>query len=157
MATDSSTADRELVITRAFDVPARFVFEAYTKPEYLKRWFGPGDWPLTMAEVDFRVGGRYRFCMTGPNGEHDQPFGGEYLEIVPNKRIKFTNAFEAPGSETMIMTVTLDETDGKTLLTLHTLFASKAMMDRYIGMGFKQGTEMGYDQLVPVLTEMAAR
>ena len=82
-----SIAERELVVIRDFDVPARFLFEAYSKPEHLKRWFGPKGYPLTVCEVDFRVGGRFRFAMTGPDGKQNTPFGGEYLEIVPNRKI----------------------------------------------------------------------
>src|SRR4029078_10639835 len=113
MPADRSTADRELVITRVFDVPARYLFEAYSKPEHLKRWFGPKGWPLTLCEVDFRVGGRYRFAMTGPSGEQNTPFGGEYLEIVPDRKIVFDNGFELPGARRMVMTITFDEKGGR--------------------------------------------
>jgi uncharacterized protein YndB with AHSA1/START domain len=156
---DAANADREVVIIRVFDVPARFLFEAYSKPEHLRRWFGPKGWPLTLCEVDFRVGGRYRFAMTGPNGEQNRPFGGVYLEIVPHRRIVFDNGFEAPGAGKMVMTVTFDEApDGRTTtLTLHTLFASAAMRDEYVGLGFVEGVGSGYDQLVDVVAELQAR
>ena len=147
-------ADREVVITRTYDVPARLLFEAWSKPEHLMKWFGPVGWPLTLCEVDFRKGGRFRFAMTGPSGEQNQPFGGEYLEIVPNRKIIFDNAFEAPGSEKMIMTITFDEKGGKTLLTYHTLFASAAMKREYVGMGFAEGAGSGLDQLAAVVAAM---
>jgi uncharacterized protein YndB with AHSA1/START domain len=149
---------RELVITRVFDAPARLLFEAYSKPEHLKRWFGPAGWPLTMAEVDFRVGGRFRFAMTGPSGKQNPPFGGTYLEIVPDRRLAFDNGFEEPGAERMIMTVTFDEQGGKTTLTLHTLFASVAMKDLHVGGGFEAGTHSSFDQLEALAArELAAR
>lgn len=158
MPADRSTADREFVITRVFDVPARFLFAAYSRPEHLRRWFGPKGWPLTMCEVDFRVGGRFRFAMTGPSGEQDTPFGGEYLEIVPNRRIVFDNGFEAPGAGKMVMTVTFDEApDGRTTLTLHTLFASAAMREEYLGLGFAEGTGSAFDQLADIGAELRAR
>ena len=116
--------ERELVITREFDAPARLVFEAYRRPELLMRWFGPHPYPLALCEVDFR-------------------------------RIAFTNAFETPGSETMVMTVTLDEHAGRTRLTLHTLFASAAHKASYLGQGFEEGTGIGYDQLAAMLAEMS--
>ena len=146
--------ERELVITRDFDVPARFLFQAYSKREHLLRWFGPAGWPLTLCEVDFRVGGRYRFAMTGPSGVQDTPFGGEYLEIVPNQRLVFDNAFEKAGAEKMVMTVLFDEHgDGTTTLTLCTLFASKAMLDMVVGGGFREGVGSGYDQLAALVAE----
>lgn len=146
--------DREVVITRVFDAPARLLFLAYSKPEHVAKWFGPVGWPITLCEIDFRVGGRFRFAMTGPSGKQNTPFGGTYLEIVPNQKIVFDNAFEAPGAEKMIMTVTFDETDGKTTLTLHTLFASVAMKNSHIGMGFVQGTGSAFDQLIDVVAAM---
>ena len=84
-------AEREVVITRVIDAPARFLFLAWTRPEYVKRWFGPKGWPLTTCELDFRVGGKFRFGMTGPDGVAGPLFGGEYLEIVPNKKIVYDN------------------------------------------------------------------
>lgn len=158
MPADLSTIDRELVITRDFDVPARFLFQAYSQPEHLIRWFGPKGWPLTLCEVDFRVGGRFRFAMTGPSGIQDGPFGGEYREIVPDRRIVFDNGFEKPGSPRMVMTVTLDEAAGgdSTTLTLHTLFESVAMRDEYVGLGIEEGIASGYDQLAEVVAELKA-
>lgn len=148
---------RELVITRVFDAPARLLFEAYSKPEHLKQWFGPVGWPVTMAEVDFRVGGRYRMAMTGPSGEQNTPFGGTYLEIVKDRKIVFDNAFEEPGAERMVMTVLLEESAGKTKLTLHTLFASVAMKNLHLGHGFEQGTSSAFDQLAALTARLTAR
>ncbi len=149
-----STADRELIVIRDFDVPARFLFEAYSKPEHLKRWFGPKGYPLTLCEVDFRVGGRFRFAMTGPDSKQNTPFGGEYLEIVPNRRIVFDNSFEELHPRKMIMTVTFEETGGKTRLVMHTLFESKAMRDEYVGVGMEEGINSGFDQLTNVVAEL---
>jgi uncharacterized protein YndB with AHSA1/START domain len=152
--TSEPVADREVVITRTYDAPARLLFVAWSKPEHLMKWFGPVGWPLTLCEVDFRKGGRFRFAMTGPSGRQDTPFGGEYLEIVPNRKIVFDNAFEAPGSEKMITTVTFDEKDGRTTLIHHTLFASAAMKKEYVAMGFVQGVGSGFDQLAGVVATM---
>ena len=151
---DESLAARELVLTRVFDAPARLLFEAYSKPEHLLKWFGPAGWPLTLCEVDFRVGGRYRFAMTGPNGQQNTPFGGKYLEIVPNQRLVFDNQFETEGAEQMIMTVTFSEQAGKTTVTLHTLFGSVAMKELHVRGGFEAGTSSAYDQLAAVVRNL---
>jgi uncharacterized protein YndB with AHSA1/START domain len=145
------------VIERTYDAPARLLFEAWSRPEHLIKWFGPVGWPLTLCEVDFRVGGRWRFAMTGHSGIQNTPFGGTYLEIVPNRKIVFDNTFEAPGAETMIMTITFEEKDGKTKLTHHTLFGSVAMKNHHVGAGFVAGTNSGLDQLADVLAAMKVR
>ena len=149
-----SREKREVVITRVYDVPARFLFEAWSKPEHVREWFGPKGWPITLCEIDFRVGGRFRFAMTGASGEQNTPFGGTYLEIVPNRKIVYDNAFELPGTERMIVTVTFDEKDGKTTLIIHTLFASVAMFDEHVGGGFVEGTGSALDQLAEVVARM---
>lgn len=149
-------ADREVVITRVFEVPARLLFEAYTKPEHIKRWFGPRPWPVTQCEMDFRVGGRYRFQMTGPGGEQGPPFGGEYLEIIPNRKIVYDNGFEETPDEKMIVTVTFDEKDGQTTLTLHTLFATIAMKNKYVAGGYVDGSGIALDQLGDLAAGMHA-
>jgi uncharacterized protein YndB with AHSA1/START domain len=146
--------EREVVITRVVDAPARLLFEAFSKPEHLTRWYGPKGWPLTLCEIDFRVGGRYRFAMTGPDGKQSTPFGGEYLEIVPNKKIVYNDTWESPDSEQILVTVTFDEEDGKTTLTIHILFASVAMKNQHLGTGFLQSFNSSLDQLMDLITEL---
>jgi uncharacterized protein YndB with AHSA1/START domain len=146
-------AEREVVITREFDAPARLLFETFRNPEYLKRWFGPKGWPLTLCEVDFRVGGRFRFAMTGPDGIQGGAFGGEYLKIVPDRNITYViDTYDEP----MIVTLTFDEKDGRTTLTYHTLFGSVAMKNRHVGVGFEAGVASGLDQLEEVVAELRA-
>ena len=149
------TSERELTIKRFFDAPARILFEAYSKPEYIRQWFGPVGWPVTLCEMDFRKGGRFRFAMTGPDGKQNTPFGGQYLEIIPNEKITYDNAFELPGAEKMIVTVTFHEERGGTQLTIHTLFASVAMYREHVGGGFEQGTNSGLDQLAELVAKRA--
>lgn len=153
----TSIAEREVVITRTFDAPARFLFEAYSKPEHIRRWFGPEGWPVTHCEMDFRVGGRYRFAMTGPDGQAGPPFGGEYLEIVPNEKIVYDDSFESPGAEKMVVTVTFEEVAGQTTLTIHTLFGSVAMKESHMTAGYEQGVGSGLDQLANLAAEMHTR
>ncbi len=150
-------AEREHTITRVFHAPARLLFQAYTKCEHIRRWFGPRGWPVTMCEIDFRVGGRYRFAMTGPSGEQDTPFGGEYLEIIPNEKIVFSNGFELPDAGRMVMTVTFAESGDKTTLTMTTLFDTVAMKTEYLGMGMEEGTNSGFDQLAELMDELKQR
>jgi uncharacterized protein YndB with AHSA1/START domain len=156
-AANEPESQREVTITRVFDAPARLLFEAYSKPEHIKRWFGPKGWPVTLCEMDFRVGGKFRFAMTGPSGKQNTPFGGEYLEIVPNEKIVYDNGFETKGAGRMIVTVTFDEKDGKTTLTIHTLFQSVAMRNSHMSRGFEQGTNSGLDQLADLVAEMTRR
>jgi uncharacterized protein YndB with AHSA1/START domain len=147
-------AERELVITRTFDAPARLLFKAWSTREHIMKWFGPVGWPVTMCEMEFRVGGRWRMAMTGQSGERNTPFGGTYLEIVPDRKIVFDNAFEQPGAEKMIMTITFEEKGGRTTLTHRTLFASAKMKREYLGMGFIDGTNSGLDQLADVVAAL---
>lgn len=146
-------ADREFVITRVFEAPARLLFEAHSKPEHIKQWFGPKGWPVTMCEMDFRKGGRFRMAMTGPSGKQNTPFGGEYLEIIPDQKIVYDNGFELEGAERMVVTVLFEEQNEKTTLTIRTLFSSVAMKNEHMGKGYEQGVGSGLDQLA----EFAAR
>jgi len=144
---------RELVITRTFDAPARLLFAAWSRPEHLIKWFGPVGWPLTLCEVDFRMGGRFRFAMTGPDGVQNTPFGGEYLAIEPDRKIVFDNGFEEAGAPRMITTVTFEDQGGRTLQTHHTLFQTAAMRDEYAKLGFEGGVNSGLDQLAQLLAD----
>jgi uncharacterized protein YndB with AHSA1/START domain len=149
-------AEREVVITRVIDAPAKFLFLAYTRPEYVMRWFGPKGWPLTTCEMDFRIGGKFRFGMTGPDGKAGPLFGGEYLEIVPNKKIVYDNGFD--GAPKMIVTVTYDElAANRTRLTIHTLFATIAMKNQHLGYGYAEGVKSGLDQYADFVAELQAR
>lgn len=156
-------AQREASITRVMKVPAKYIFLAHSAPEHLKRWFGPVGWPVTMCEVDFRVGGKWRMAMTGPDGVQGPPFGGTYLEIVPHSRIVYDNAFEdgtgggmnLKHAQRMVMTVTLDERGGETAVTVSTLFATVAMKEEYLGVGMIEGIASGLDQLVDVALDLS--
>ncbi len=145
---------RELTISREFDAPAALLFEAHSKPEYVCNWFGPKGWPLTLCEMDFQVGGRFRFAMSGADGVQQPPFGGIYHAIEPISKIVYDNGFEAPGAEKMLITVTFEEREGRTKLTIHTLFASVAMKNQHVGFGYEMGVGSGFDQLANVVAEM---
>lgn len=154
--TTEDEAARTFTMTREFDAPPAILFLAHSKCEHIRKWFGPKGWPITLCEMDFRVGGKWRFAMTGPDGKQNPAFGGEYLEIVPDRKIAYDNAFEMPGAEKMVMTTTFDDLPGgRTLLTLRTVFANLAMHATHIGAGFESGTNSGLDQLADVVAELS--
>ncbi len=150
-------ADREVTITRVFDAPARLLFEAHSKPQHVLAWFGPPGCPLALCEMDFRTGGRYRFAMKDPQGQLMTPFGGEYLEIIENKKISYSNTFESPGAETMVVTVTFAEHAGRTTVVIHTLFGSPKQRQEHMGRGYQAGVNAGLDQLGAVVAAMAVQ
>jgi uncharacterized protein YndB with AHSA1/START domain len=122
------TSDRELVVTRTFDAPARVVFEAWSKPELFKRWWIPKSVGLSLVscEMDVRTGGTYRFVFSHPDFDQPMAFFGTYREVTPNRRIVWTNEESDQGAVT---TVTFEESDGKTLVTFHELYPTEAALD----------------------------
>ena len=126
-ATVERTSERELVVTRTVRGPARLVFEAWTKAELLERWWSPKSFPITLlsCETDPRVGGRYRLVF-GYEGSTFE-FFGRYLEVTPPTRLAWTN--EEAGEGEQITTVTFEETDGRTRVVVHDLYASKEALE----------------------------
>src|SRR6185295_8928807 len=122
-------SDRELVVTRTVNAPARIVFEAWTKPELLKRWWVPKSLPITLlsCEVDARAGGKYRFVFSHPAAPKPMEFFGRYLEVTPHSRLVWTN--DEAGDGGPVTTVTFQEKAGKTLLVMHELYPSKEALD----------------------------
>ncbi len=127
-------SERELVVTRTFNGPARAVFEAWTKPELIKRWWTPKSFGMSFVscEADVRTGGTYRFVFSHPDFEQPMAFHGRYIEVTPNSRIVWTNEESADGAVT---TVTFEEKGDKTLLTLLELYPSKRALDDAIESG----------------------
>ena len=146
-------SERELVVTRTFNGPARIVFEAWTKPELLKRWWAPKSTGLSLhsCETDVRVGGRYRFEF---RHEPSRPmvFFGRYIEVTPHSRLVWTNEESDDGAVT---TVTFDEREGKTLLVMHELYPSKEALDRSIA-GMEGGMPESFAQLDELLLTLGA-
>jgi uncharacterized protein YndB with AHSA1/START domain len=127
-------SERELVVTRTFNGPAHIVFEAWTKPELLKRWWTPPSFGISFlsCEADVRTGGTYRFVFSHPDFEQPMAFFGRYIEVTPQSRIVWTNEENADGP---VSTVTFEEKDGKTLLVLVELYPSKQALDDAIASG----------------------
>jgi uncharacterized protein YndB with AHSA1/START domain len=121
-------SDRELVVTRTFDAPARLVFEAWTKPELFQRWWVPKSMGMSLAscELDVRVGGKYRLVFNY-EGTTGMAFFGTYLEVVANARLVWTN--EESSDAGQVTTITFEEKSGKTLLVMHELYPSKDALD----------------------------
>ena len=151
-------AERELLFTHVFDAPARLLFTAFSTPQHMTQWFGPPGWTLTRCEMEFRTGGGLRMAMTGRDGVEGPSFAGEYLEIVPNRKIVYTGAFEAPDAEAMTVTITFDEDEarGQTTLTLHTLFASVARKHAHLDQGYAHNWNVIFEQLAHHIAAMPA-
>jgi uncharacterized protein YndB with AHSA1/START domain len=152
--TVTTPTDREVVLTRVFDAPRHLVFDAFTKPELLKRWFGPHGWSLVICEVDLRVGGGFRFVLRGPDGR-DMGMRGVYREIAPPDRSVHMESFDDFPGESQVTTV-LTEQDGKTTLTATVLYASKEVRDAVIQSGMEHGAAESYDKLAELLAGVAA-
>src|SRR5712691_11521413 len=119
----TTPSDREIVLTRVFDAPRHLVFDAFTKPELLKRWFGPRGWSLVVCEVDLKVGGAFRFVLRGPDGT-DMGMRGVYREIVPPERSVHMESFDDYPGESQVTAVFVEKA-GKTTLTATVLYPSK--------------------------------
>ena len=145
------TSERELVVTRIFDGPARIVFEAWTKPELFRRWWVPRSLGMSLrsCEMDVRVGGTYRLEFE-PDG---MAFFGTYLEVTPHARLVWTN--EEGGAGGSVTTVTFEDTDGRTLLVMHELHPSKEALDA-AGTGAADATVESFTQLDELLLTMGA-
>ena len=127
-------SERELVVTRTFNAPARVVFEAWTKAELFKRWWVPKSFGLNLlsCELDVRTGGTYRLVFEHPASPEPMAFFGRYIEVMPDSRIVWTNEESADGP---VSTVTFEEKDGKTLLVLRERYGSKQALDDAIASG----------------------
>jgi len=148
-------SEREIVVTRTFDAPARLVFEAWSRPELFKRWWVPRSMGMTLrsCEMDVRTGGKYRLVF-GDDPAHPMAFFGNYLEVAPNQRIVWTN--EENGEEGSVTTVTFEERDGKTLQIMSELYPAKEALDA-AGTGAQEVTHETYEQLDELLAELSAR
>src|SRR5688572_18310955 len=147
-------SDRELVVTRTFNAPARIVFEAWTKPELFKQWWVPKSMGMFLrsCEMDVRVGGGYRLVF-GEDASHTDQFFGRYIEVTPHSRLVWTN--DESGDDGPVTTVTFEEQGGKTLLVIHELYPSKEALDA-AGTGAADATRETFDQLDELLLTLSA-
>jgi uncharacterized protein YndB with AHSA1/START domain len=142
-------SDEEILITREFDAPRHLVYEAWTTPELVSRWWPGRRGRMTSAEIDLRVGGTWRYVMTA-HGGHEVAFHGEYREIVPHERIVSTEVYEGvPGGDDdpALNVITFTEVDGRTTLSLLTRVGSREVRDMIIDSGMEGGMQEGMDLL----------
>lgn len=147
-------SDREIVITRDFAAPRALVFEAWSTPEHVRRWYGLRRLTLPVCEMDFRPRGAWRFVLRDTLAGVDHAFSGEYREILPPERIVYTERYEAiPGSE-HVVTILFAERDGRTTLTEHVLYASPEHRDGHLQSGMEAGMQETFDRLDEALASM---
>jgi uncharacterized protein YndB with AHSA1/START domain len=152
----TTPSDREIAMTRVFNAPRRLVYDAWTKPELLRRWLGVREgWTMVVCEVDLRVDGRYRYVWRGPKQEK-LGLGGTFREIARPHRLVSTEAFEEEWySGEAIDTLVLTEENGKTTATLTMLLGSKDARDMALQSGMETGVAQSYDVLDTVLASIA--
>jgi uncharacterized protein YndB with AHSA1/START domain len=142
-------SDREIIIARTFNGPARIVFDAWTRPELVKRWWAPNSHCVVVVscDADVRVGGNYRYVLKPPEGE-EFAFSGQYTEVTPHSRLVYTQVFEpVKDAGAVIITVTFKEQDGKTHLVSHELYPSKEAREAALSAGMEHGMRETMDQL----------
>lgn len=148
----TAPGDREIVMTRAFDAPRNLVFEALTKPELIRQWLlGPPGWTMPVCEIDFRVGGHYRYVWQHTNG-NKMGMGGVFREIVAPERVVATEKFDEswyPGEA--VGTFALVEQGGKTTLTQTILYESREAREAVLKSPMEQGVTAGYNRLADLL------
>lgn len=153
----TTPSDREIVISRTFDAPRRLVWQAMSRPEFLKRWlFGPPGWSMTICDEDQKVGGKFRYAWSNVDGR-EMAMSGIYREVVAPERVVRTESFEfgceAQAGE-QVGTMVLTEQGGKTIMTLTVLYPSKEARDGALSSGMDQGLDAGYSRLDEILESL---
>src|SRR5688500_9828143 len=152
-ATVTLPTDEQILIKREFDAPKHLVYKAWTTPELVKRWWNAKRGEVTVAEIDLRVGGSWRYVMVTDDG-FEVGFHGEYREIVPNERIVSTEVYEGMPEAEAVNTVTFTEVDGRTTLTIVVHHTSKEHRDAHIESGMEDGLQDGLDLLEQVAVSL---
>ena len=149
-------SERELVVRRTFNGPARIVFEAWTKPELLKRWWAPKSIGVSLlsCEADVRTGGGYRFVFGHAASEQPMAFFGRYIEVTPHSRLVWTN--DEGGEDGAVTTVTFEERGAETLVVMHDLYPTKEALDAAIASGSTGGFNETFEQLDELLVTLGA-
>ena len=152
----STPSEREIAMTRVFDAPRRLVFDAYTKPELVRRWLGVfGAWSMVVCEIDLKVGGTYRYVWRGAGGK-EMGMGGVFREIVRPERIVCTESFDEKWYDgDALDTTVLVERDGKTTLTTTARYASRQVRDAVLKSPMESGVAKSYDNLAELLPTLS--
>ena len=148
-ATVTLPTDEQILIVREFDAPKDLVYKAWTTPELVKRWWSGKRGAMTLAEIDLRVGGKWRYVMEATGG-FEVAFHGEYHEIVPNERIVSTEVYEGMPDAAALNTLTLTEADGRTTLSILVEHTTKEDRDAHINSGMEAGMQEAMDLLEQV-------
>ncbi|ADD45358.1 SRPBCC family protein [Stackebrandtia nassauensis] len=146
----------DLVLTRVFDAPSALVFDAMTKPELLRRWHGARGWWLTECEVDLRRGGAWRFVSRGPNGATMEMYG-TFREVAPPHRLVQTEIHRDWDEGAALVTTVLDETDGRTTMTVTARYSSTEIRDQVVRSPMERGAGEAYERLAAVLADALIR
>jgi uncharacterized protein YndB with AHSA1/START domain len=149
----TTPTERELVMTRVFNAPRRLVFDALTKPELIRRWYGPVGWSMVVCEIDLRVDGAWSFVSRRPDGKQIGQ-RGVYREIVAPERLVNTESWEDWNPGELLVTTILVEHAGTTTLTMTSLFPSQEVRDMLIKSGMTSGAAETYDKLAACLASM---
>ena len=150
----TTPSDREIRLTRLFDAPRHLVFEAMSKPEHIKRWWGNlgAGYSVPVCEVDLRVGGKWKFVNKHPKGE--AVFYGEYREIKAPERVVFTEIYEPFPDGVSVVTAVFTEEDGKTRLTVTARYPTLEVRDMVIATGMAKGAGLSYDRLEELVAKL---
>jgi uncharacterized protein YndB with AHSA1/START domain len=150
----TTPSDLEIVMWRSFDYPRELVFEANTKSEHIRRWWGPRAMDMPVCEMDFRPGGAWRYVHWSDGEEY--AFHGEYLEIVPPERIRWTFEWEGMPGHVITETMVLTERDGVTTITTTSVFPSKEDRDAMLQSGMEGGASESFERLDELLAELSS-
>ena len=146
-------SDTEVLIVREFDAPKHLVFEAWTTPELIKRWWSGDRGEVTLADVDLRVGGTWRYVMTA-NGGFEVAFHGEYQEVVANERIVSSEVYEEMPDAEALNTITFVEREGRTTLSILVQHATAEHRDAHVNSGMEGGMQEALDHLEQVVAHL---
>jgi len=146
--------ETEILITREFNATRHLVYKAYTTPELVRRWWAGRRGQMTIAEIDLRVGGMWRFVMTSSEG-FEVAFHGTYREIVPDERLVHTEVYEAMPDAEAVNTLTFAETDGRTTLTVLVDCGTREVRDGMMASGMEVGMQEAYDLIEQIAIELA--
>lgn len=146
-------SDLEIVMQRVFNTPAHTLFEVWTKPEHVRKWYAVRSTTVTVCDIDLRVGGAWRWVVITPQGM-EVAFSGVFREIDPPRRLQRTEVFEAMPGPGAVVTLTFDEKDGQTTLTMHMLFQSKEERDICVHSGMELGVKECYQKIDELLATL---
>jgi uncharacterized protein YndB with AHSA1/START domain len=152
--TVTSVSDTELVLARTFAAPRRLVFDAFTRPELLRRWHGARGWRLVVCEIDLRPDGAWRFVSHGPDGA-ELGHGGVYVEVDAPGRLVQTETYDGWADGEALVTTVFDERDGHTFMTATVRYPSREARDSVLRTPMKRGAGEAYDRLAALLSEIA--